>query len=72
MVDITLVELHLDGAEFTANAPGSGASDDIETESADGTSPPLGVVALAALLLLTAVAVAAKKLGGDDDESDTL
>ncbi|MFU1781723.1 hypothetical protein ACM16X_10110 [Haloarcula japonica] len=33
MAEFTLLELHLDGAEFTANAPFSAADDDDESNS---------------------------------------
>ena len=67
MVDITLFELHLDGSEFTANAPGVGGSDEAETDRDDGGAP-LGPLAVLALVVLVVVAVAAKKLRGGDDE----
>ncbi|WP_324662456.1 hypothetical protein [Haloarcula sediminis] len=69
MVDITLFELHLDGSEFTANAPGVGESDEAETDTDDSGGAPLGLLAVLALVVLVVVAVAAKKLRGGDDAS---
>ncbi|MBX0285109.1 hypothetical protein [Haloarcula salinisoli] len=67
MVDITIFELHLDGSEFTANAPGVGGSDDAEADESDSGGAPLGLFAVLALVGLVVAAVAAKKLGGDDE-----
>jgi hypothetical protein len=72
MVDITVFELHLDGSEFTANAPWSGeepeAESEVDTDESGG--PPLALLAVAAVVALLGVvglAVAAKKLRGGDD-----
>lgn len=68
MVDITLFELHLDGSEFTANAPGVGTSEG-EPDDSDSGGARLGLVAgLALVVLVVVAAVAAKKLAGSDDE----
>jgi len=69
MVDITLFELHLDGAEFTANAPNSGVLDDEDVEESEGGGAPLGLFAVLALVVLVVAAVAAKKLGGGDEDT---
>ncbi|WP_255149382.1 hypothetical protein [Halorarius halobius] len=77
MVKLTFLEVHLDGAEFTANAPlsdsgGDGDGPDIEVGEAGDEQSGGGkrwVGALVGLLFLVAVAVVAKKqLGGSDDE----
>jgi hypothetical protein len=71
MTKITFFELHLDGAEFTANAPGNGQEETDEDGEAvtdtdeSGASPLLALVGLA---VLVGVAVAAKKLLGGGDE----
>jgi len=67
MVDITLFELHLDGSEFTANAPGVGGSDEDETAESDSGGAPLGLFAVLALVVLLVAAIAAKKMGGSDE-----
>ena len=71
MVDITLFELHLDGAEFTANAPGSGAELGEETsesdEEDDSAGAPLGLFAVVSLVAVVVAALAAKKVRGGDD-----
>jgi hypothetical protein len=81
MAKFTFLEVHLDGAEFTANAPLSnsggeaGESDDepdIEIGEVGDEESSAGkgkwVAALVGLLFLVAVAVVAKqKLGGDDE-----
>jgi MYXO-CTERM domain-containing protein len=78
MVDITLFELHLDGAEFTANAPNSGVEEALdeesESESEGSGGPPFGLIAALALVALVGAAVAARRLGGEGecDESDAL
>jgi MYXO-CTERM domain-containing protein len=57
-MDLTLLEVHLDGASFTANAPLSGESESaVEASGDDDAGPPLlpfvvGVVALAGLAYL--------------------
>ena len=72
MVDITLFELHLDGSEFTANAPGVGKSDE-EGDESDSGGAPLGLVAGLVLVVLVVVAVVAvKKRGGSDGEESPL
>ena len=68
MVDITLFELHLDGSEFTANAPGVGLTDE-EPDESDGGGAPLGLFAILALVVLVVAAVAVKKFAGGDDEA---
>jgi len=74
MVDITLLEVHLDGAEFTANAPGiddaEGTSplpvgDDATEGSDDGGG--LGPVLVGVLLLAVAVAVGRRVVGGSGE-----
>jgi hypothetical protein len=79
MVDITILELNLEGADFTANAPGSGesasemkgglfsGSDDEESVAADesgGGPSPLPLVVGVAVLVLAVVAVR-RLLGGE-------
>jgi hypothetical protein len=69
MVDITIFELHLDGSEFTANAPNSGVlSDEEEADDSDSGGAPLGLFAVLALVVLVVALVAVKKLGGNDEE----
>ncbi|MBX0323441.1 hypothetical protein EGH21_10415 [Halomicroarcula sp. F13] len=74
MAKFTLLELHLDGAEFTANAPGVGSDETAETATDEGDASDSGgrggVLALVVLLALVGVAVAGKKLlsGSDDEE----
>ncbi|MFC7020611.1 MULTISPECIES: hypothetical protein [Haloarcula] len=78
MVDVTLFELHLEGSQFTANAPDSGVggateSDEDTGEVADeGTGTvPVALLAVLGVVLALASAVAAKKiLGGVDEASD--
>jgi hypothetical protein len=77
MAKFTFLEVHLDGAEFTANAPGSKLDEsddepDIEVGDVGDEESSAGkgkwVAALVGLLFLVAVAVVAKqKLGGDDE-----
>ncbi|MFB6151688.1 MAG: hypothetical protein ABEJ40_07775 [Haloarculaceae archaeon] len=84
MVEFTFLEVHLDGAEFTANAPFADRSEAAETEEAesgvagedDGGFDPLpALLALGVLVLV--VAVIRKLVGGggadlDLDEDDLL
>jgi len=77
MVDITIFEVHLDGSEFTANAPLSGADEsaesvDADTESDGSGGAPLGLFAVAAVLGLVALVVAAKKVSGGDADLDEI
>lgn len=77
MAKFTFLEVHLDGAEFQANAPFStgendGEADDAETDTESSGVPRL-LVAFVVLALVATVAVAAKKFlggSGDSDESD--
>ena len=69
MVEITLLELRVDDATFTANAPFS-RGDDEEGELPEEGSSSKGAVlgALVGLVFLVVVAAAAKRrLGGDED-----
>ena len=67
MVDITLFELHLDGSEFTANAPGVGTSEE-EPDDSDSGGAPLGLVAgLVLVVFVVVAAVAVRKRGGDQE-----
>jgi hypothetical protein len=71
MTKITFFELHLDGAEFTANAPGTGADEADEADVAVGATDESGgspLIALLGLVVLVGVAVAVKKLLGGDSE----
>jgi len=67
MVDITIFELHLDGSEFTANAPGITGSEAEETDEEE-SGAPFGLFAIAALVVLVVVALVVKKRGGGDEE----
>lgn len=67
MVDITLFELHLDGSEFTANAPNSGVLDNDGDGDDESGGPPLGLFAVLALVVLVVAAGVAKKVGGSDE-----
>ena len=70
MVDITLFELHLDGAEFTANAPNGGLlGEDRASDESDSGGAPLGLVAVLALVALVGAAVVMKKRGGSAEPS---
>ena len=62
MAKFTLFELHLDGAEFTANAPAFGSPDDEAESESDESGGRLGAALLAvgALAGLAVVAVVAK------------
>lgn len=77
MVDITILELHLDDSSLTANAPFSKgrkeveASDDPPEDESSG-SKGKAVGALVGLVFLTAVTFVVKKkvLGGGGDEPE--
>ncbi|MFC7141958.1 hypothetical protein ACFQMA_19235 [Halosimplex aquaticum] len=70
MVDITLLEVHLDGAEFTANAPGSGVrsgdTDERDESGLGGGSGPDGgsnpLPTLIAFVGLVAVVVLVRRI----------
>jgi hypothetical protein len=72
MTKITFFEFHLDGAEFTANAPGSGQEEadeaGVETAVDSDESGAGPLLALVGLVLLVGLVVAAKKLLGGDSE----
>ncbi|WP_459191402.1 hypothetical protein [Halosimplex sp. J119] len=77
MVEITFLEVHLDGAEFTANAPGSGgfsdedgATDETglgsgESDTGGGSSPLPSLLAFVGLVV--AVVVVRRLLGGSGE-----
>ena len=68
MAEFTFLELHLDDATITNNAPYSGAdpdaADDQETEG--GSSLP-GLLVLGVVLAVAALAVVKLKAGGEDE-----
>jgi hypothetical protein len=78
MVDITIFELHLDGSEFTANAPWNGEESEPESEVDldESEGKPLALLAVAAVVALLGVvglALVAKKVrGGDDTDLDEI
>jgi hypothetical protein len=73
MVDITIFELHLDGAEFTANAPGSEAEEDDDVPDEDGGGLPLGLFAIAGVVAVLVAALAVKKMrGGSSTDLDEI
>lgn len=69
MAKYTLFELHIDGAEFTANVPGAEATEDTETDEAERGRLPFALLAIVALAVLAAAAIAAKRFTGDTDSS---
>lgn len=77
MVNVTLFELHLEGAEFTANAPNSGQAEeaegtDIEIEDDEATSGfPFGILAVVGVVAALASLLAAKKMLGESEVEDT-
>lgn len=78
MVEITLLELHLEESEFTATAPFSPGEKDVEAGGEppepddEGSGAATAVAAVIGLVFLVAVAYLAKRrfLGGDEDEFD--
>ncbi|WP_276271854.1 hypothetical protein [Haloarcula litorea] len=78
MAKFTLLEVHLDGAEFTANAPGvDGAGSDTENgesgdDEGDGGTGGLPLAALLLLALTVVAVVAVSKLLGHDEDEDAL
>lgn len=76
MAKFTFLEVHLDGAELTANAPGSGVGSDREPDISVGevgdeeASSGRGrwFAALFGLVFLIAVAVLVKKKAGGGSE----
>ena len=76
MVEITILELNLDRADLTANAPGSLRGEDTgrdEKPASDGGGFPVGLAlaAVGAVVIAAALGVVAKRLrGGDGEPSD--
>ena len=86
MAKFTLLELHLDGAEFTANAPFSSDDDESasesrwsragtdesgdETDGAAGGGPSVGRLALVLLGVVVVVAVVLRLYLGGSDADD--
>lgn len=73
MAKFTLLELHLDDATITNNAPYSGSDGpaDGERESSGGRSP-LGLLVGGVLVVAAALAVRKVRAGGDEDASDLI
>ncbi|MFC6863035.1 hypothetical protein ACFQGE_06110 [Halomicroarcula sp. GCM10025817] len=77
MVDVTLFELHLEGSQFTANAPNSGVGEATESDEDTGEvadegtgAVPVTLLAVLGVVLALASAVAAKKMLGGDADAD--
>ncbi|MFB6074401.1 MAG: hypothetical protein ABEJ89_05265 [Haloarculaceae archaeon] len=67
MAKFTLLEVHFEGSEFTANAPFSeSGEEDTPTEPGSGGLP---VAPLAVLAVLAALALVLRKVLGSDDET---
>ncbi|MFB6224513.1 MAG: hypothetical protein ABEH86_12685 [Haloarcula sp.] len=83
MAEFTLLELHLDGAEFTANAPFSSADDESEstsrwsrrsettseTDDDSSSSSKWGLLAVLGIGALAVGAVAVSRFLGGSDEA---
>jgi hypothetical protein len=72
MVDLTILEVHLDGSEFTANAPFSSGGEDDSVDVEEGSDPDSGRGKLLAVLIGLAFCVAVaylarNRLGGEDE-----
>ena len=79
MVDITLVELHVEDGSFSANLPFSGLTDEDEPEQEDEAAAGVedddggsgkGLALLGVFVLLVVGTAAAKYLTGEDDEPE--
>ncbi|MEF8813143.1 MAG: hypothetical protein V5A55_04925 [Halovenus sp.] len=76
MVDITLVELHLEDSAFDLQMPFSASKeggdptddDDDGATGADSDGPGKGLAAVGVLVVLVVIAALAKYLSGDDGE----
>ncbi len=77
MVDVTLVELHLEDSAFDLQMPFSASNsgdgdestdDDDGAIGADSDGPGKGLAAVGVLVVLVVVAALAKYLSGDDGE----
>ena len=76
MVELTLFEIHLDGAEFTANAPSidTGSDEESADESGlgglgstdEGDSPNPGTAILGTLVFAVLVAVVVRLVSGGE------
>lgn len=68
MVDITMLELHLDGSTLAANTPfGDSGGEADETDESGGRSRLLPVVVGLVFLVVVAY-LARRRLGGDEEE----
>lgn len=82
MVQLTLFEIHLDGSEFTANAPFSSASAEEAEEAEDGDweefgseaegggPNPLKLAVLALVVSVVVTVVVRKLVGGDEADEE--
>jgi MYXO-CTERM domain-containing protein len=74
MVELTLFEIHLDGSEFTANAPftsgESDDSDDFEVASEGDSGGPNPAKAVLGLLVLVVALVLVRRLVSGSDETE--
>jgi len=74
MVELTLFEIHLEGSDFTANAPYSNGepdeSDDFDVASGAESEDPNPAKAVVGLLLLVVVLVVVRRLVGGSDDSE--
>ena len=77
MVDITILELHLDDSSLTANAPFSSGRKEVaasdeppEQESSGSKGKAIGAVVGLVFLAVVSVGVKKKLLGGGGDEPE--
>ena len=79
MVNLTLLEVHLEDGSFSANLPFSGVTDTDDGDDENGGAtvadeesggPGKGTVALGVLLLLVLGTALVKYLSGGDEEPD--
>ena len=71
MAEFTFLELHLDDATITNNAPYSGADPSADDDGADGEGSRslLGLLVLGVLVGVAALAAQKLRAGTDEDES---
>jgi hypothetical protein len=69
-MDLTLLEVHLDGATFTANAPFAAEEADVDDETDDETSLPPFIPFVVVVVVLAGLAYLVRRWRSGDEPAE--